>query len=328
VTATLNKVRCAVVGLGRIGSLLEDDRLREKPATHAGAITANEDCELVGGCDIDENRRAAFRERWGCEATYPRVEELIADTRPDLLCVATHPDSHYRMVRAAGLGGVGVAVCEKPLANRLGAAKRIARLHRSGQITVVTNHERRYSSDYLAVRDCVRRETYGRLLSVRGTLYFGQGRHDQVLLHDGTHMVDVINFLVGGHAHPIRRFGRMRSRTSSAYLFGRVKRIPVVIEVGSEREHLVFELELSFERGRIRVGNGVLSFEASAESPFYEGYRSLQHDQAPEIEKTGYFSNMIADAVHCIRDPGHEPISSAIDGLAVMRFIRAVRSRR
>jgi len=328
VTGSDDRIRCAVVGLGRIGSLLEDDELREKPATHAGAIAANPDCELVGGCDIDENRRIAFRERWNCHAIYPHVEELIADTRPDVLCIATHPDSHYRMVRAATLGGATVAVCEKPLAHRLGAAKRIARLHRSGRITVITNHERRYSADYLAVRDCIRRETYGRLVSVRGTLYFGQGRHDQVLLHDGTHMVDIINFLVGGRTHPTRRFGRMRGRTSSAYLFGNVKRVPIVIEVGSERDHLVFELELSFERGRIRVGNGVLSFEGSGESRFYEGYRSLHQDEAPAIEKTGYFANMMADAVRCARDPGHEPVSSAMDGLAVMRFIGAMRARR
>ncbi|MFW5796908.1 MAG: Gfo/Idh/MocA family protein [Spirochaetota bacterium] len=321
-------IRCAVVGLGRVGSLLEDDELREKPATHTGAIVANEDCELVGGCDIDEQRRAAFRDRWGCPQTYGDVEKLIAETRPDILCVATHPDSHYRMVRAASRGGVTVAVCEKPLAHRLGHAKRIARLHRSGLVTVITNHERRYSADYLAVRECVRSGTYGRILSVRGTLYFGQGRHDQVLLHDGTHMVDIINFLLGGRAHPARRFGRMRSRTSSAYLFGRIKGVPVVIEVGSERDHLVFELELSFERGRVRVGNGVLSFEGSVESPFYENYRSLRLEQTPAIEKTGYFANMIADAVRCVRDPAHEPVSSAADGLEVMRFISAVRARR
>jgi hypothetical protein len=36
---------------------------------------------------------------------------------------------------------------------------------------------------------------------------------------------------------------------------------------------------------------------------------------------------MIADAVRCVRDPGYEPVSSALDGLAAMRFITAMRAR-
>ncbi|GHV88670.1 hypothetical protein AGMMS50267_10300 [Spirochaetia bacterium] len=40
----MKKIPVAIIGLGRIASLLEDDRLREKPCTHAGAITANPDC--------------------------------------------------------------------------------------------------------------------------------------------------------------------------------------------------------------------------------------------------------------------------------------------
>jgi hypothetical protein len=72
------------------------------------------------------------------------------------------------------------------------------------------------------------------------------------------------------------------------------------------------------------VGNGELSFEASGESPYYEGYRSLLNEAAPRIEKTGYFSGMLADAVRCAREPGHSPRSSAEDALAVMRCIRSV----
>lgn len=324
---TPQTVRCAVVGLGRIGSLLEDDPLREKPCTHAGAIVENPDCELIGGCDIDADRRNAFGERWGCDRVFENVDSLLSAGRPDVLCIATPPETHLHMTLRAEHRGVSVAVCEKPLATTLRDAKRIAAVHRSGNIRVITNHERRYSADYLAVRDLVRRGEYGRLLSVRGTLYFGNGRHDQVLLHDGTHMVDIVNFLTGGRARLTRRLGHMRSRRSSAFLFGRAAGVPVVLEVGSERDHLVFELELSFERGRARVGNGVLSFEESADSPYYEGYRSLLSADTPEITRTGYFANMMADAVAAVGDPAYEPVSTAADGLEVMRFIRSLKAR-
>ncbi|MFO7850419.1 MAG: hypothetical protein R6V67_10700, partial [Spirochaetia bacterium] len=194
----------------------------------------------------------------------------------------------------------------------------------------------------------------------------------EVLLHDGTHMLDAVNFVVGGESPRKkrtertnresgsagttkssgklevsgenadksaggsrgskvklqRRFGSMRSAEKSAFLFGRAGEIPVCIEVGSQRDHLVFELELDFERGRIRVGNGTYSFEKSAESPYYEGYRSLipDKDAPPRPEKTGYFSGMVADAVRCVREPAHRPLSSALDALEVIKFIRSVKA--
>ncbi len=43
----MNKLKAAVIGLGRIASLLDEDTLREKPCTHSGAIAANEDCVLA-----------------------------------------------------------------------------------------------------------------------------------------------------------------------------------------------------------------------------------------------------------------------------------------
>ncbi|MFO8064855.1 MAG: Gfo/Idh/MocA family protein [Spirochaetota bacterium] len=324
-TEVRHQVRCAVVGLGRIGSLLEDDGLREKPCTHTGAIVSEPSCRLVAGCDLSESRRELFRNRWECDEVFADAEQMLEHTQPEVLCIATPPDTHWHLVQTAERRGVSVAVCEKPLAYTLRDAKRIARLHRSGNTRVITNHERRYSADYLAVRSLIRRREYGRLLSIRGTLYFGGGRHDQVLLHDGTHMVDIINYLVGANARFSRRFGKMRSRASSAYIFGRVGSVPIVIEVGSERDHLVFELELSFERGRVRLGNGVLSFERSEQSPYYENYRSLLQGQAPEIAVTGYFTNMIRDAVKAVGDPVYEPVSTALDGLAVMKFIKSVR---
>ena len=63
----MKNVTAAIIGLGRIASLLEEDSLREKPCTHAGAISANENCILVAGCDKSETRRNLFTQRWSKE---------------------------------------------------------------------------------------------------------------------------------------------------------------------------------------------------------------------------------------------------------------------
>jgi len=345
------KINCAVAGLGRIGSSLEKDPLREKPCTHTGAIMANPSCRLIAGADIDPEARKLFKDDWARRSDFQlfeKAEDLLAAGTPDILVIATPPDSHRTIAEQAAAAGVPVIICEKPIAPNLKDARAIARLHRSGKTRILVNHERRYSADYQQVREDIHEERYGRLLSVYGILYFGRtGKHRDVLLHDGTHLVDIINFLTASHCVLKKSFGSMRSRRSSAYLFGKVDHIPVLIEVGAERDHLVFEIHLSFERGRIRIGNGILEYEMSGPSPFYDTYRSLRPDalimdrkedsgakderedtsHAPSyIGRTGYFSNMMDDAVRCLQDPRYQPVSSVFDGLEVMRFIRSLRA--
>lgn len=325
------KVRCAVIGLGRIGSTLEADALREKPCTHTGAIIANPDCLLVAGADIDAEARRQYLQDWGDTAAelklYPDAAALLKEHIPDLLVAATPPETHRRIVKQAAAASVPVIICEKPIARTLRDARAINRLAARGPVRIVVNHERRYSADYRQVRQEILDLRYGRLLAVHAALYFGRkAAHRDVLLHDGTHLVDIINYLTGERCRLHRSYGPMRSRRSSVFLFGKAGDIPVVIDVGAERNHLVFEIILSFEQGRIRVGNGVLEYESSVPSPYYEGYRSLQPDKNPGLKKTGYFANMLADAVRCVREPEYQPVSGTRDALEVMRFIRTLRA--
>ena len=324
------KINCAVAGLGRIGSSLEKDPLREKPCTHTGAIMGNPDCLLVAGADIDSEARQSFLRDWGPAADFRLFDNAAALLRarvPDILVVATPPETHRDIVQRAASAEVKVIICEKPIAHTLRDAKAITRIHNSGRTRVLVNHERRYSDNYRMVRKDIAALKYGRLLSVHAVLYFGRNaRHSDVLLHDGTHLIDIINFLTGSRCVLRRRFGSMRSSRSSSYLFGKASGIPVIIDIGAERDHLVFEVELSFEKGRIRAGNGILEYEVSGPSPYYEKYRSLLPDECPVPEKTGYFANMLADAVKCVREPDYQPVSSAQEALEAMRFIRTLRA--
>jgi predicted dehydrogenase len=321
-----NKPKWAVIGLGRIGTGLESDPLREKPCTHAGAIAADKRVLLAAGCDIDEDARAKFSRQWEHLAPAPELydnpETMLKICRPDLLTIATPAESHLRLVRLAVRYRVPVIVCEKPLAWNLSQARAIRNIERRKQVRIVVNHERRFSADYIAVREAVISGRYGRLLSINGTLCFGRSAsHRSVLIHDGSHMIDAVNYLTGERFRPLSRTGNPRSSLGSYYLTGTAGRVNVSIEAGGERDHLVFRLDLGFESGRIELGNGFLRFHKSADSPYYAGFRSLVPDTAPEIGKTGYFSGMVSEAVRLYEDPHSRSRSSAEDGWAVLSAI-------
>jgi len=382
--------KAAITGLGRIASLLESDSLREKPCTHAGAITANPGLFLCAGADSAEDRRQLFAETWKVPV-YADTETMLLKERPHILHIATHPDSHWHYCSLAAQYGVSVVVCEKPLADTLGRAKKIAALHESGRITVITNHERRYAADYALARKILAGgdtaalaatgakttagaksaaaakvaagATLGPVTSVRGKLYVGKTRRLlDVLWHDGTHLADAAMFLTGAVLKHHKTIGSLTRRSGTAYLLGHLKNptvpmssvrrtagdgqrdagdkqhtadaLPFLLEVGAGRDHLVFELEFSCERGKLVIGNGIFEVWESRESPYAEGFKSLVKCKDGFTGPTGYFSNMAADALACaaaLQKPGGDkpiPLSSAADGLRVIRYLRSIKAWR
>jgi predicted dehydrogenase len=329
----MNKLNAAIIGLGRIASLLEEDSLREKPCTHAGAIVSNEDCILTAGCDIDEERCRLFSEKWkGKEPVpvYRDAEEMLSIHKPQILCIATHPDSHYRYCRVAVSHNIPVIICEKPLADNIRDARKIVNLEKQYGTVIITNHERRYSLDYLSAKAVLDEKKLGNILGVRSCLYMGKtARLLDQLWHDGTHLADAIMFLCGAKLKHKRRWGaKLSSRNGTAWLEGTIQKgkssVPVIIEIGAERDHLVFEIEFSCEKGRLRIGNGIFEVWESVPSPYAEKFRSLKKTEDVFSGPTGYFANMLKDAVSCARDPQRKPVSGATDGLNVIEYLNSV----
>lgn len=328
--------RCVVAGLGRIGSSLETDRLREKPASHAGAIRSNPDAVLVAGADPDPAAREAFAALWGLPegALFANVASMLDATKPDILHVACDTDAHVPILRLALDRRVPVVVLEKPVARSLAEARRalraVERAEREGRTRVVVNHERRFARDWRRAREIVRSGEYGTLRSVHARLYMGMSqRVDAVLWHDGTHLADALRFVLGPW-RPVSVRGDVRSSAGNALVVGETVEaspggpVTVTVEASPGRDHLLFECDFSFASGRVRVGNGVFEEWRSAPSPLYERFRSLEPVTAigtnPYAE-TGYFAGMMAHAIALARDPGLPIESSFRDGVAALEIL-------
>ena len=334
----------------------------------SGAITANADCELVVGCDIDEERRLLFAQKWRVPV-YADAAEMLRVHKPQILAIATHPDSHYRYCRLAADSGVQAVICEKPLADNIGEARKIARLAENG-LAIITNHERRYAEDYIRAKAILDSGKLGLLLSARAVLCMGRTKRLlDVLWHDGTHLADTLMYLTGMTLKHKKRWGaKLTANAGTAWLlakekikgkkekskiivskrdfcrddertyralpffsflssfFSRQSPIPITIELGAGRDHIIFEMEFSCEKGRLRIGNGVFEVLESVPSPYAEKFRSLRRTDETFSGPTGYFANMVKDAVACAKDPGRQPRSSAADGLRVIEYLHSIKA--
>ena len=182
--------KAAVIGIGRIGMLLESDPQRIKPATHFGMWTSHPRTELVAVCDNDPAKLAQAKGMLPSLETYTDAAALLREIRPDLVSISTWKDTHYEMMKLCLENGVKVIVCEKPIADRYDQAKEIVDQARARDVALIINHRRRFDDILYPLRDDISQGLIGQLLQVTTYYVFG-------LVTTGTHLVDTLRFLLG-----------------------------------------------------------------------------------------------------------------------------------
>jgi predicted dehydrogenase len=88
--------RAAVIGLGFVGAgdPVSGEAIGQSVAnldgTHAEALAAHPQVELVTGSSRDEGRRRRFEERMGVSRTYADWREMLSNEALDIVSAATH----------------------------------------------------------------------------------------------------------------------------------------------------------------------------------------------------------------------------------------------
>lgn len=101
----------------------------------------------------------------------------------------------------------------------------------------------------------------------------------------------------------------------------------VTLNFHGKSEYFGFDLEIVGETGKICIGNGYLKCFRKAESRLYEDFFSLEEDvsvTAPEL--TGYFSNMVQNAVDFL-DGKKSVISTLDNGINALAIVDEIKNR-
>ena len=128
-------LRVAVIGCGKIAD------------SHAAQIRRVSRCEIVAACDTEPLMARQFCERFSIPKSYSDVEELLRDSRPDVVHITTPPRSHYSLGMLCLDAGCHVYM-EKPFTVDEGEARLLVDCAvRSGMsITVGHDHQFRHAA--------------------------------------------------------------------------------------------------------------------------------------------------------------------------------------
>lgn len=342
------KYTVAVVGTGRIGFTLGFDRKREQPASHTMALKANKRINIIAGCDSDRARL----ELWGAyvqrAALCPDISNLLASHVPDIIVVSVNEDSHLKCAVEAFNAKPRLVILEKPVALNMKEGRELLFASKTKQVPVLVNHERRFATDYILAKNFMTK--IGKIQTINARLDSGlyvynpekESSGEYSLLHDGTHLVDIVQFLLEkDDFDPVSETPLLVSPKLSAVYYDREN--PSVVRnatvhykselcndinlfFSGRSRYFGFEVEVIGTEGRLKIGNGIHEFYTRQESKLYSGFYSLLPDKSVKIpKKTGYFSNMVQNAVDFL--DGKAPLKSTLQtGLRALSVLEDIKN--
>lgn len=280
--------RAVVIGLGRIGFSMEGEYGRARPCTHAGVLDHSDEIELIGGFDPCEEAVTQFEEKFpGTENSSSSLSEFLDLTKPQIVSVACSSDSHLETLQILHewdqknrtIQGI---LLEKPVGMNYSEGCEIARIEEDWNIPVVVCHDRRYYSRFQQIKKLVSKRGLGKLCHLRGVVNaasYVPGRRSKnhshfggPLLHDGTHLLDLMIYYAGLPSHcsalSFTHPGSKTEDTTMAHLLFDSE-VTGNLYVGGRRKYFHFEIELEWERAKLWVSHDRLLFRKKSKNTPY-----------------------------------------------------------
>ncbi len=122
--------------------------------SHGLGVQCTSGLSLRAVCDVNPQRLTQAREDFPRVTTYEASELLGGDKEVDVVIVTTPPNSHARMCMQMMEAGKHV-VCEKPLVLSMEEARPLVRMAREQHVHLSCHQNRRWDTDYLAIKRAV-----------------------------------------------------------------------------------------------------------------------------------------------------------------------------
>lgn len=318
-------LRAAIIGCGQIAGGFDEGRTGDAVLTHAGAYSRHPGFALVACVEPEAERRNAFMKTWSVPASFASLEECLASgTRIDVASVCTPTSRHAADLRLLLDSPVRAVFCEKPLCDDVVAAATIVEsLARAGKKLAVA-HNRRWDERLARLRQDIADGRWGRLRSAVGV-------YNKGVLNNGSHMVDLIQFLIGPLMLKTVTGWRIDhgpdDPTVDAVLSAPDGTIVHLVGADS-RDYAVFELQILAENGSIEIEQSgfTLRLRHAIKSPRFAGYRELERGS---WEPTGLETALYraVDNIHAALCHDAILISNGASALSAQKLCEDMRHR-
>ncbi|MEO0800177.1 MAG: Gfo/Idh/MocA family oxidoreductase [Pseudomonadota bacterium] len=192
-------VRVAIAGAGYFAAFHYDGWVRIP------------DVALVGCADIAPQKAEAIARRFDVPTAFADVARMLDDTEPDILDIATPPQTHSATIELAAARGIDV-ICQKPFCTSFDEARIATKRATDAGIRVIVHENFRFQPWYRKIKSLIAQDALGDVYQAMFRLRPGDGQGanaylerqpyfqtmPRFLIHEtGVHLIDVFRFLFG-----------------------------------------------------------------------------------------------------------------------------------
>lgn len=312
-----------VVGCGNIGALFEAEPNRPKPASHAGALRENGETELSGLVDNDQEKLKAASILFPGVPTFTDLTRCLSEVHPDIVIIATPPNTHLELTRECVVAGVPMLVCEKPVTASTADADELLGILSGSSTTFVLNYHRRFYPLFVQVRNEIAEGKIGDIEQV--TCYYSNG-----LRTNGSHSLDAVRFLLNDTY--VSAYGMMSEKNTThpegdINIDGIVRTslgVPVVLQSFDQSHYGINDIRIFGTKGAVTFTDYGLHLERLESTPsIFKGVNQLKVCPSEEVETPSATEGVLREVIACMKD-GRKPVSSVESGTAVLTVIDAL----
>gem|GEM_PF-4210229 len=268
----MKALRAAIIGTGSFS------------ASHAEALAASPDVKLAAACDIDAVRLAAFSTAWKCKG-YGDWAGLLQEESPDIVTIATPDETHARMIKdiASHTHAPRLIIVEKPLCMSQEELHDLEAFVPTVKTAIVVEHSRRFNAGFMDLKTLI---DTGELGTLTGTVW----RYYAGWFHVGVHAVDTLRMLLGelqcvsAKTQGVDRYEHdhlVRAQLQSVHF----PEAEIILEGIPEHPYKIFEAELRFSKGRIRIQWEHIAIDRAKQDTYAPALFPSETKKAEPVEK-------------------------------------------
>lgn len=286
-------MRALIVGCGNIAGRFDLGRSHDDyPLTHAGAYCRDARFEIAACIEPDDSRRSEFMDAWGVAKGFQSWSELAESQEIfDVISICSPTEAHEHDLDAALRLKPKLIFCEKPVTASVSGSEVIVARCKSAGIPLAVNYSRRWDTDISRLATDIKEGRWGAIRSITGI-------YNKGLLNNGSHMLDLLNLLVGplkviGAGNPVNDYFSS-DPTVPAWLEGN-QGLSVFLACGQAADYSLFEIQFIFSRGMLTMEDGGMYWRERCveDSDTFKGYRTLDAG----VRHTGRYPQAMLQAV-------------------------------
>jgi predicted dehydrogenase len=155
---------------------------------HARAYGKMQNAKIVAAAEVDRERREKFAKDLGLANSYENYEDMLEKESLDIVNVCTWPKTHCDAVVKAAKSGCKGIMSEKPMATNLGETDQMIKACKENNVRLAIGHNHRFDPQLVKAKELINEKVIGDIV-----LLWGHCSLD--LMNNGSHVVDMINFL-------------------------------------------------------------------------------------------------------------------------------------